>query len=41
MNFHDAFIVHIANELEIPGIVSFDKGFDKTKLKRIKDARDI
>ncbi len=41
LNFHDAFIVHIANELEIPYIVSFDKGFDKTNLKRIKNTGDI
>jgi predicted nucleic acid-binding protein len=39
-NFNDALIIHAANEFEISHIVSFDKGFDKTKLKRIKDARD-
>lgn len=37
LNFHDALIVVVANEFEISHIVSFDKGFDKTKLKRIKD----
>lgn len=41
LNFHDALIVLVASEFEISHIVSFDKGFDKTKLKRIKDARDI
>ncbi|MCL4492097.1 MAG: PIN domain-containing protein [Nitrospirae bacterium] len=41
LNFHDALIVVIANEFEISHIVSFDKGFDKTELKRIKDAGDI
>ncbi|MBA4349471.1 MAG: hypothetical protein C0415_05725 [Thermodesulfovibrio sp.] len=41
LNFHDALIVVVANEFEIGYIVSFDKGFDKTKLKRIKNARDI
>lgn len=40
-NFNDALIIHVANEFEIGHIVSFDKGFDNTKLKRIKDARDI
>lgn len=41
LNFHDALILCVANEYEIKHIVSFDKGFDNTKLKRIKDARDI
>ncbi len=41
LNFHDALIVEASNELEIPYIVSFDKGFDKTELTRIKDAEDI
>ncbi|MBI5213067.1 MAG: type II toxin-antitoxin system VapC family toxin [Nitrospirae bacterium] len=41
LNFNDALIVSVANEFEVPYIVSFDKGFDKTNLKRIKDARDI
>lgn len=41
LNFHDALIVLMANEFEISHIVSFDKGFDRTKLKRIKDERDI
>lgn len=41
LNFHDALIVHVAKELEISHIMSFDKGFDKTGLKRIKDAGDI
>lgn len=41
LNFHDALITVVANELEISHIISFDKGFDKTKLKRIKDAGDI
>lgn len=40
-NFHDALIVHVANEFEISHIVSFDGDFDRTKLKRIKDAKDI
>ena len=41
LNFHDALIAVVANEFDISHIVSFDKGFDKTKLKRIKDAGDI
>ncbi len=41
LNFHDAFIVLLANDMEISHIVSFDKGFDTTELKRIKDAGDI
>ncbi len=41
LNFHDAFIVLLANDYEIRHIVSFDKGFDETGLKRIKDAGDI
>ena len=41
LNFHDALIVHVSNELEISHIVSFDADFDKTKLRRIKDAGDI
>lgn len=40
-NFNDALIIHVANKFEISHIISFDKGFDKTKLKRIKDVRDI
>jgi predicted nucleic acid-binding protein len=40
-NFHDAMIIHIANEFEIGHIVSFDEDFDKTKLIRIKNARDL
>jgi len=41
LNFHDALIIHVANEFEINHIVSFDKDFDKTGLKRIKNAGDI
>lgn len=41
LNFHDALIIQAANKYKIKHIVSFDKGFDKTKLKRIKDTRDI
>lgn len=41
LNFHDSLIVLMANEFEISHVVSFDKDFDKTKLKRIKDTRDI
>jgi predicted nucleic acid-binding protein len=41
LNFHDSLIVLMANEFEISHIVSFDKDFDKTRLKRIKNARDI
>lgn len=41
LNFHDALILHVANEFEIGHIISFDKDFDKTALKRIKDAGDI
>lgn len=41
LNFHDALIVHVANELKISHIVSFDRDFDKTRLIRIKDAEDI
>ncbi len=41
LNFHDALIVHVAKELGITHIVSFDAGFDRTELKRIKDALDI
>lgn len=41
LNFHDALILHAANEYEIKHIISFDKGFDKTKLQRIKDVADI
>ncbi|MBI5026048.1 MAG: type II toxin-antitoxin system VapC family toxin [Nitrospirae bacterium] len=40
-NFHDALIIHIANEFEMPYIVSFDEDFDKARLRRINDARDI
>lgn len=41
LNFHDALIALMAKEFGISHIVSFDKGFDKTKLQRIKDAGDI
>ena len=41
LNFHDALIICVANELDISNIVSFDKGFDGSGLKRIKDAEDI
>lgn len=40
-NFHDALIIHVANEFEISHIASFDKGFDKTELQRIKDAGEL
>ena len=41
LNFHDAFILHLANEFGITYIVSFDKGFDKTSLKRIGQIEDV
>ncbi len=41
LNFHDAFILHIANEFGITHIVSFDTGFDKTTLKRIGLKEDL
>lgn len=41
LNFHDALIAIMANEFEIFHIASFDKGFDKTELKRIKDAGEL
>jgi predicted nucleic acid-binding protein len=41
LNFHDAFIVLLANDMEIGHIVSFDKGFDRTGLRRISKTGDI
>jgi predicted nucleic acid-binding protein len=41
LNFHDAFILHIADEFGVTHIVSFDKGFDKTNLRRIGHKDDV